>query len=68
MSIKIIIEDENEPLTLRESENKIDPKIRELIKAVAHIGVDFGYGKYELEDKHIEVARNWLKINPASKP
>lgn len=28
-----------------------------LIKAVAHIGMDFGYGKYELEPKHIKKAR-----------
>jgi len=29
----------------------------EIVKAVAHIGIDFGYGKYELEDKHIQKAR-----------
>ena len=29
----------------------------ELIKAVARIGVDFGFGEYELEDKHIATAR-----------
>jgi len=29
----------------------------ELIKAGAHIGIDFGFGKYELEDKHIATAR-----------
>lgn len=29
----------------------------ELIKAVAHIGVDFGYGEYELEPKWINKAR-----------
>lgn len=30
----------------------------DLIKAIAHIGVDFGYGKYELEQKFIDDARN----------
>lgn len=29
----------------------------EIIKAVAHIGIDWGYGKYELEQKHIDEAR-----------
>lgn len=28
-----------------------------IIKAVAHIGVDFGYGKYEIEQEHIDMAR-----------
>jgi hypothetical protein len=31
--------------------------VREIIEAVAHIGVDFGFGPYELEDKFIEQAR-----------
>ena len=30
---------------------------REICKAVAHIGVDFGYGVYELEDSVIHRAR-----------
>ena len=30
----------------------------DLIKAIAHIGVDFGYGEYELEQKFIDDARN----------
>lgn len=29
----------------------------EFLKAVAHIGIDFGYGKYELEQKWIDLAR-----------
>jgi len=28
-----------------------------IIEAVAHIGVDFGYGTYELEEKHIHASR-----------
>ena len=30
---------------------------RELIKAVAHIGIDWGYGKFELTQEHIDKAR-----------
>ena len=37
----------------------------EIIKAVAHIGIDFGYGKYELEEKFIDMARAAL---PAQEP
>jgi len=33
----------------------------EIVKAVAHIGVDFGYGRYELEAHHIDNARAILK-------
>ena len=29
-------------------------------KAVAHIGVDFGFGEYELEEKYITQARELL--------
>ena len=29
----------------------------DLIKAVAHIGVDFGYGEYALPQEYIDVAR-----------
>lgn len=32
-------------------------ELEEIIKAVAHIGIDFGYGVYELEQKHIDKAR-----------
>jgi len=35
----------------------------ELIKAVAHIGIDFGYGKYELEPEHIAKARQIYEAN-----
>ena len=28
-----------------------------IIKAVAHIGVDFGYGKYELEQEYVDMSR-----------
>ena len=31
-----------------------------IAKAVAHIGVDFGYGVYEIENKHIEDARQYF--------
>jgi len=32
-----------------------------LLEAVAYTGVDFGFGKYELEDKHIKMARDLLE-------
>ncbi len=32
-------------------------EVEEIVKAVAHIGIDFGYGKYELEQKYIDKAR-----------
>ena len=31
-----------------------------IVKAVAHIGVDFGYGVYEIEPKHIKDARKYF--------
>lgn len=33
----------------------------DLIEAVAHIGVDFGFGKYELEQSHIDTARKLIE-------
>ena len=41
-----------------------DSRIAELeaiVKAVAHIGVDFGYGKYELEAGIIDDARTLME-------
>ena len=35
----------------------------ELIKAVAHIGVDWGYGEYELEKHHIAKARHIVAVH-----
>ena len=37
-------------------ERKLE-EARELIKAVAHIGIDWGYGKFELNQDHIDKAR-----------
>ena len=31
--------------------------MQEIVKAVAMIGVNFGYGEYQLESKHIKAAR-----------
>jgi len=33
------------------------PDMLEIVKAVANVGVDFGYGPYKLEDRHIKYAR-----------
>ena len=35
-------------------------KLEEVVKAVAHIGVDFGYGKYEIQEEDIKKARELL--------
>lgn len=35
--------------------------LEEVVNAVAHIGVDFGYGKYELEDIKIDKARKLME-------
>jgi len=32
-------------------------ELEEIVKAVAHIGVDWGYGKFELNQEHIDKAR-----------
>ena len=36
-------------------------ELKEIVKAVAHIGVDFGYGKYELEAGKIDDARTLME-------
>lgn len=41
-------------------EEKIDA-MKEIITAVAHVGVDFGYGCFELTHEHIENARGLLE-------
>jgi hypothetical protein len=38
-----------------------------IVKAVAHIGIDFGYGVYEIETKHIESARQYFLAKEESK-
>lgn len=35
-------------------------ELEDIVKAVAYIGVDFGYGNYELEQKYIYKARELL--------
>ena len=46
-----IIEDKNERIA----------ELEAIVKAVAHIGVDFGYGKYELEPGIIDDARTLME-------
>ena len=36
-------------------------ELEEIVKAVAYIGVDFGYGKYELEAGKIDDARTLME-------
>lgn len=44
---------------MSDKNNEVSDKERMLsvMKAVGHIGVDFGYGEYELEQKYIDIAR-----------
>ena len=37
-------------------------KLEEVVKAVDHVGVDFGYGKYELQPDDIDKARTLYEI------
>lgn len=32
-------------------------ELEEFVKAIAHIGIDWGYGKFELTTEHIDKAR-----------
>jgi hypothetical protein len=48
---------------LDEKQNKLDVAMN-LINSVAHIGVDFGYGKYELTDEMIAEARLSIEDKP----
>lgn len=34
-----------------------EKELRNIVNAVAHVGVDFGYGKYELSEDDIMAAR-----------
>ena len=49
---------------LKESEES-NQQMKDVVKAVAHIGIDWGYGKYELEDKHIDAARALYEADTA---
>ena len=46
----------NKDLKIQDLERQLE-EARELIKAVAHIGIDWGYGKFELNQDHIDKAR-----------
>ena len=37
-------------------------QLRQVVEQVAHIGVDFGYGEFQLDEGHIETARELLEI------
>ena len=34
-----------------------------IVEAVAHIGIDFGYGPYQLTEDHAKLARELLENN-----
>lgn len=37
------------------------PDVYEIIEAVANIGVDFGYGEFQLDESHIKKARHIME-------
>jgi hypothetical protein len=44
-----------------EKAKALNTEFKEIVAAVAHIGVDFGYGKYELEAGKIDDARTLME-------
>ncbi len=42
-------------------------KLKEICKAVAYVGVDFGHGEYELEDSIIKKARDYFNLTTTNK-
>ena len=50
---EVIRKQQAEIKTMREALDKCKP----IIEAVAHIGIDFGYGEYKLESKHVTNSR-----------
>ena len=44
-------------------DEKDEKTIIAILKAVAHIGVDFGYGAYEIEEEFIDMARALIEQN-----
>ena len=56
----------NVSITLKNTVNKLTlaksriKELEEIVQAVAHIGVDFGYGEYVFEEKLIKQSRNLL--------
>lgn len=55
---KVLFTYNNKPHGLKENQDGKDKeRMLAIIKAVAHIGVDFGYGPYEIEPEYIDMAR-----------
>ena len=52
--------DEWVPRYVSEELERERDKAMEIVRAVAHIGVDFGHGEYELSDDYIKTARELL--------
>ncbi len=38
-------------------------RLMKIVKAVAHIGKEWGYGKFELEESHIKEARRLYEMS-----
>jgi hypothetical protein len=48
---------------LAETREKLDQAM-EIVKSVAHIGIDFGYGEYQLSSEDIDKARKLYEGKP----
>jgi hypothetical protein len=48
---------------LAETREKLD-RAMEIVKAVAHIGIDWGYGEYQLSAQDIDKARKLYEGKP----
>ena len=40
-------------------------ELYEIVDAVAYVGVDFGFGKFELDSSHVDKARNLIELTRA---
>lgn len=43
-----------------EQKQKIIESMLKIVESVANVGVDFGYGKYQIEQKDIDMARGLI--------
>jgi len=48
-----------------ESQTKTIVKLEKIAEAVAHTGIDFGYGPYIVEEKYVKAASDYLESKGA---
>ena len=57
----------DDAMKLEQERNELAAQVerfKSVVEAVAHIGVDFGYGAYEIQTDTIDLARGLLSENP----